>query len=307
MYTSYGRTILHITLCCTGYLFFLCLTFYEAKGPEKHASHFKSVISEHMLRDKLICTFYEIPLRWMPWIMFSDKLTLNKAMAWWYQATSHNPDQCCHMVLPGCSNLMCLTQGQFWHSDIVVACICLCVCVSMYPCVWGNPKLAHAITHHPFKPKPPNLDKGYKTVVLRPLLFWGWLTATFVSKFTLFRGCPHNDSWPFQVTISKFGPQVYLSTAQVRINFGLDWSWLSNSYEGHIWHSPILSDENLSCSSKLDYTLLRVGSLTCIWGGRDTHLNFCGLGHCPPVYLLFGAICWSRQPRVFRRLTVFLL
>ena len=43
----------------------------------------------------------------------------------------------------------------------------------------------HVITHHPFKPETPNVDKRCKPGWLWSLLFWGRLTLTFKLKFNL--------------------------------------------------------------------------------------------------------------------------
>ena len=59
------------------------------------------------------------------------------------------------------------TQGQYWPSGFVVACVCLCV----RPCV--NHELVRAITRDPFQLGSPNLDHRCKRPWLRSLLFWG--------------------------------------------------------------------------------------------------------------------------------------
>ena len=56
-----------------------------------------------------------------------------------------------------------IIRGQFWPSGIVIACICVCVCVLL---VCANSELVCAITHHPFKLGPLNLD-----LVMNPLRF----------------------------------------------------------------------------------------------------------------------------------------
>ena len=73
-----------------------------------------------------------------------------------------------------------LTRGQFWPSDIVVACICLCLCVCAYvrqpwACPRDNlwPIQARII---------PNLDQRCKMPLLNPLLFGEWLTLTSKAK-----------------------------------------------------------------------------------------------------------------------------
>ena len=47
------------------------------------------------------------------------------------------------------------------------------VCVCVWVC--GNHLLACAITSHPFKLEPPNLDQKSKTPWLRSLSFWGFI------------------------------------------------------------------------------------------------------------------------------------
>ena len=44
-----------------------------------------------------------------------------------------------------------------------------------------------------------------------------------------------------------------------------------------------------------------MGALTCIWGGHSPPLDVGG--HSPPMYLLFGALYWLTQLRVFLHLT----
>ena len=56
-----------------------------------------------------------------------------------------------------------------------------------------------------------------------------------------------------------------------------------SKYKDHLLLTPILSEESLSCSSKLDNTFLK---------GGGTHLHFLGSGgHSPAIFfLLFGAV-----------------
>ena len=116
----------------------------------------------------------------------------------------------------------------FFNPGIVVVCICLYV--SVRPCV--NLELVRAITHHPLKLGSPNLDHRCKRPWLRSL-FWGdwpWLSRsnlTSKSKFTPFWACPCHNSPPIEVTISKFGTKMHLSTVQIPTNFGIDWNWSS--------------------------------------------------------------------------------
>ena len=42
--------------------------------------------------------------------------------------------------------------------------------------------------------------------------------------------CPCDKSPPIEVSISKFGPKMHLSTVKIPIDFGLDWPWSSVSF-----------------------------------------------------------------------------
>ena len=50
---------------------------------------------------------------------------------------------------------------------------------------------------------------------------------TLKSKFTPFWACPCHDSPLIEVTISKFGMKMHLSTVQIPTNFWLDRNWFS--------------------------------------------------------------------------------
>ena len=76
-----------------------------------------------------------------------------------------------------------ITQGQFWPSGIVVACVCLDIRVSACVCI--NHLFVRALTRNPFKLGSPNLDQGCKTPWLRSLLFWGVIYQTFKVKLDL--------------------------------------------------------------------------------------------------------------------------
>ena len=111
-------------------------------------------------------------------------------------------------------------------------CLCLSVCVSVFVCI--NHVLVRMITHHPFKLRSPNLDHRCKRPWLRSLLFRGAIDRDLQgqielqkSKFTPFWACPCHNSPPIEVTISKFGTKMHLSTVQIHTNFGLDWNWSS--------------------------------------------------------------------------------
>ena len=120
------------------------------------------------------------------------------------------------------------TRGQFWPSGIVVVCVCPCGRQSR-ACPRDNLWLVSArITK--FEPDMQNI------LVKTPIVFgidWPWPSKpnlTWKSKFTLFRACPHDHSPPVEVRISKFWPKMYLSSVKILVNFGIDWSWSSNSF-----------------------------------------------------------------------------
>ena len=73
------------------------------------------------------------------------------------------------------------TQGQFWPSGIVVACMWLCVCVH----VSVNHEFVRTITHQPFKLGSPNLDQRCKRPWLRSLLFRGVIDGDLQGQIKL--------------------------------------------------------------------------------------------------------------------------
>ena len=92
--------------------------------------------------------------------------------------------------------------------------------------------------------------------------------------------------------------------------FGQGIVWLRHSKSNLTWNSKsnwlsftLVSKSNINIrfvqQSKYKDYLWLTSALTCIWG--DTHFHLLGWGLSPPVYLLFDAVYWSRQPRAFRR------
>ena len=79
---------------------------------------------------------------------------------------------CNYLWLCAIVKIMCkvFTQGQFWPSGIVVACVCLCA-VWLCVCVCINHLLVHAITWDLFKLGSTNLDHRCKIPWLRSRLF----------------------------------------------------------------------------------------------------------------------------------------
>ena len=66
------------------------------------------------------------------------------------------------------------TQGQFWPSGIVVACVCSSVT-----------KFVRAITHYRFKLGSPNLDQRCKRPWLRSLMFCGTIDRDLQGQIEL--------------------------------------------------------------------------------------------------------------------------
>ena len=94
-----------------------------------------------------------------------------------------------------------------------------------------NHTLVHAITHQPFKLESPNLDQRCKRPRVRSLLFCGANDLDLQGRIELkiknlpryeHVRCRHDKSPPIEVSISKFGPKMRLSTVKVPIDFGLD-------------------------------------------------------------------------------------
>ena len=130
-------------------------------------------------------------------------------------------------------NCSIFTQGQFWPSCIVVACVCLSVT-----------KFVGAITHYRFKLGSPNLDQRCKRPWLRSLMFCGTIDCDFqgqielqsqnLSHFELVHAITHHQlKLQFPNLETKcilalfFFFFFFLSTVQIPINFGLDWNWSS--------------------------------------------------------------------------------
>ena len=109
-----------------------------------------------------------------------------------------------------------ITRGLFWTPGIVVACDCVSPSVRM--CVYHE--LVRTISHHPFKLGLPNLGHNC------PYCFggdWQWpprSNLTSKSKFTPFWACPHHDSLPIEVMMTKFGPEVQNSLDKFPIVLG---------------------------------------------------------------------------------------
>ena len=117
-------------------------------------------------------------------------------------------------------------------------CHCLRVCVYVCVCVHLsiNHELVRRIIHQPFKLGSPNLEQRCKRPWLRALLFVGRLIMIFKgklnskSKFTPFWACPCHNSPPTEVTISKFGTKMHLSTQF--------WAWLKLIFDSTFNFKP---------------------------------------------------------------------
>ena len=128
------------------------------------------------------------------------------------------------------------TRGHFWPSGIVVACVCVpvCPCVRVSVCACINHGLVRTITHHSFNLESLNLAQRCKRPWLRCLLFLGMIDLYLQGQIQLESQIlphfePHNSS-AVQARITKFGPQIHLSTVKILDNFRLDWFWSSLSF-----------------------------------------------------------------------------
>ena len=147
------------------------------------------------------------------------------------------------------------TRGQFWPSGIVVASVCLSVCLCVrqsLACPRDNLSPVQArITK--FGPEEQN------TLVKIPIVLgvnWPWTSRSNLTlkwKITIFSASPCHHSPPIQDKISKFEPQMHLSTVKIPINFGLDWHCPSISF---LISKPILyQPEKMLFASFLLYIL----------------------------------------------------
>ena len=166
---------------------------------------------------------------------------------------------------------------------------------------------------------------------------WPWPSKsnwTPKSKFSPFWACPCHNLPPIELTVSKFGTKMHLSTMQIPTNFGLDWNWSSIQFlisnPGQLSFlctslaffsetSWFESWENWKNSEGVNQfkeqpleQLLRIDCFTvrmfhggsywvCHWKKTFRVVGCDGIGGL--AYLLFCAAYWSRQPRVFRRLS----
>ena len=195
------------------------------------------------------------------------------------------------------------TQGQFWPSGIVVACVCLCVCVSV------NHELVRAIIHQPFKLGSPNLVQRSKTPWLRSLLFfwgnWPWPSRsnlTSNSKLTPFWACPNHYSPPILVRISKLGQEMHFSTVKIPVNSRFDWPWTSPSFRipkliflhcgGVHWNCETVPALFQFCSGTVSQSLHQ-----CTWGTYSQS----GMGP-----LVLECLIWIKQNRHLDCFTVWL-
>ena len=100
---------------------------------------------------------------------------------------------------------MNFTQGQFWLSGIVIA----CVCGSVITCVYQS----RACPHNNSSPVQARINKFgpdvQNTLIKVPIVFGDdrpWpsrLNVTSNSNFTSFWACPHHNSSVIQVRITK--------------------------------------------------------------------------------------------------------
>ena len=120
------------------------------------------------------------------------------------------------------------TRGQFWPSGIVVAPVRPSVRPSVrhQVCPRDNSSPVQAMITK-FGPKMQN------TLVKVPIVLGGnqsWPSRSNLrskSKFTPCWACPHHNSSPIQVRITKFGPEVQNTLVKILIVLGGNWPWPS--------------------------------------------------------------------------------
>ena len=124
------------------------------------------------------------------------------------------------------------------EASVVIA----CVCVSVPVCVYQSLACRH---HNSSAIQARITNFGWETqntLVKMPIIFGGdgpcrtRSNLTWKSNFTSLWACPHDNFSLASVRITKFGPEIHLSTVKKPIVLGVDWPWSSMS--------------NLTCKSK---------------------------------------------------------
>ena len=150
-------------------------------------------------------------------------------------------------------------------------CLRLCVCPCVRVCVYQS----LACPHDNSSAVQARITKlGWETqntLVKKPIILEGdrpWPSRsnlTWKSNFTSFWACPHDNFSFFSVRITKFGPEMHLSTVKKPVVVGVDWPWSSMS--------------NLTCKSKFipfwacPYNNLLPVHATITKFGQEMHLN----------------------------------
>ena len=130
------------------------------------------------------------------------------------------------------------TRGQFWPSGIVLACICVClsvclsvrlsVCLSVCLCVCQS-RVCPCDNSSPVQARITKFGAQMQnTLVKVPIVLWGdrpWPSRsnlTWKSNFTSFWACSDDNLSSVQARVTKFGPEIHLSTVKTHVDFGLD-------------------------------------------------------------------------------------
>ena len=132
-----------------------------------------------------------------------------------------------------------LSSHNFYPRPVLAFgyCRCLRLCVFVSVCVYqsrvcphdNSPLVQAKITKFG--------TKMQKTLVKVSIVFGDYRpwpsrsNLTWKSNFTSFWACPPHNSSAVQARITKFGPNLYLSTVNIPINFGLDWFDLHLHFE----------------------------------------------------------------------------
>ena len=134
-----------------------------------------------------------------------------------------------------------ITQGWFWPSGIVIACICLSVGVRVSMCVCVHVStLSRTFLHHNSSSIQARITKfGLEvqntlvkiTTVLRG--GWPWLSRsnwTSTSKCTPFWACTcHNSPPSIEARTTKFRQKIQNTMVKITIALGVVWPWPSGS------------------------------------------------------------------------------
>ena len=79
-----------LTIILVCYVQIKSIWIIDSLSPSTRGSNYKIVMSEHMLKIRLMSTSSEFALRWMPQNTFDCKSSLTRVIVWWCQERSRS-------------------------------------------------------------------------------------------------------------------------------------------------------------------------------------------------------------------------